>query len=517
MIKFPINIFNLNKIESNKTVNRRSIRFLLKSQYLQKGKQIETVLQKHIISCDDIVKCPFCGWLRRFNSVKIHQEDDHILFTDIEFFNKDSHICFESVNPSCPKTNYNRKSEEYLKIACPETYKEKIQNMKNVAYGRYTLEWFIDKYGSIQGPIEKEKHSQKLSKMSTEEGFIEKYGEVEGKERWKNFIDLQSKKKDEQFYINKHGKVKGKELYKKQCERWKKMNTLEDLTKRHGEEKAKEIIDNKRPNLSKFIDKYGEIDGPVKYKEYCESKVTTLENMIQRHGEIEGTKLFNEFRQKSARTEENFINQYGEVEGKKKYKDYLKKLDGKCSEQWYIDRYGTEEGKRRFEKFRHKVAPTLQTFINKYGETKGREKHKQFVKNVKSRGYSSKIATDLFKKLEHLIDNEFIYFHGNINGEKRLDLIDRYYHLDFYDEKNKKCIEFYGDYFHANPSKYEENHYIELTKQYAKDIWQKDNERLSQIKSKDINVKVIWESEYKSKPDSIIKECLQFLDFAYAS
>jgi len=85
------------------------------------------------------------------------------------------------------------------------------------------------------------------------------------------------------------------------------------------------------------------------------------------------------------------------------------------------------------------------------------------------------------------------------------------YVLDFYDDKTKKIIEFNGDFWHANPDIYKETDINPYSKETAKEIWVRDNERIENIQKNYNGVLIIWESEYKKNPSLVLDNCINFL------
>lgn len=79
-----------------------------------------------------------------------------------------------------------------------------------------------------------------------------------------------------------------------------------------------------------------------------------------------------------------------------------------------------------------------------------------------------------------LLSNEFpenkIYTHVLGTGEK---LIGKY-HLDYYDETLNVAVEFYGDFWHANPVIYKETDCILGVG--VSEIWKRDDTRINEIK-----------------------------------
>jgi G:T-mismatch repair DNA endonuclease (very short patch repair protein) len=76
---------------------------------------------------------------------------------------------------------------------------------------------------------------------------------------------------------------------------------------------------------------------------------------------------------------------------------------------------------------------------------------------------------------------------------------------------NKKIIEFNGDYWHMNPSKYKSSSYNKTKKMLASDIWQYDANKIKLAESHGYEVLTIWESDYNRYPTVTIQKCIEFL------
>lgn len=81
-----------------------------------------------------------------------------------------------------------------------------------------------------------------------------------------------------------------------------------------------------------------------------------------------------------------------------------------------------------------------------------------------------------------------------------------------YDFKYKnKIIEFNGDYYHCNPSIYSPEYYNKKKEMSAKMIWELDNIKINSARKAGFDVLIVWQKEFIYNPESIIKECLNFL------
>ena len=104
----------------------------------------------------------------------------------------------------------------------------------------------------------------------------------------------------------------------------------------------------------------------------------------------------------------------------------------------------------------------------------------------------SKAQKQLFKELN---DNQkYILNYPTISGN-----------VDIYDTENNVVIEYYGDFWHVNPKKYDKDFFHPLIKLTAKEIWYKNAKRIDNIKHElNCNVIIIWENSYFTIDHKII-------------
>lgn len=74
-----------------------------------------------------------------------------------------------------------------------------------------------------------------------------------------------------------------------------------------------------------------------------------------------------------------------------------------------------------------------------------------------------------------------------------------------------KIIEFYGDFWHANPLVYKPDWQHPFSKRFAKDIQQLDMERINYIESFGYTVLIIWEKDYNENFEKTIEKIRNFL------
>lgn len=79
--------------------------------------------------------------------------------------------------------------------------------------------------------------------------------------------------------------------------------------------------------------------------------------------------------------------------------------------------------------------------------------------------------------------------------------------------KDGKIIEFFGNYWHANPSMYDKH--ATIRKQScaapAQDIWNAACRRLAALKNCGYEILVIWESKFTQNPKATIDKCRRFI------
>ena len=74
-----------------------------------------------------------------------------------------------------------------------------------------------------------------------------------------------------------------------------------------------------------------------------------------------------------------------------------------------------------------------------------------------------------------------------------------------------KIIEFNGDFWHANPNKYDADDHIR-DGMLAKDIWEKDAIKKRVAEAEDFEIFVVWENEFRKYPEETIKKCIDFIN-----
>jgi len=262
-----------------------------------------------------------------------------------------------------------------------------------------------------------------------------------------------------------------------------------------------------------LIKKYGKVAGLKKWKSYCDrqKKTNTFEYKKNKYGWDE--KKFKEYNKSRSSTLKNFILRYGIDIGTKKWDSYCKlQAYAGSSLEYYVDNYGEVDGLKRWNAVCAKKAITLKNCIIRYGEKLGNIKWNEFLDKKAKRGYYSGISQEMFNEisLKVGIDRAKDFRYHSHKYEYIINYDNNIAFVDFFDFKTNKIIEFNGDYWHANPKKYNKND--DIRGKLASDIWFADEERMKFIKGKFKNVLIIWENDYKNNKELVIDECIKFLE-----
>lgn len=229
----------------------------------------------------------------------------------------------------------------------------------------------------------------------------------------------------------------------------------------------------------------------MKYNPNANHFHSSLDGFIKLYGNDIGTQKYNDRCEKisKANSLDFFIDRYGEEIGNIKWNSYLSKIS--CGLDGYILRYGEEVGLKKYKERCEKISysNTLDFYINKFGEIEGTKKYNNSI--IKFLTY--KPVSKASNKINDILNNL------NIEYEVEYKIINKkqyYYIVDYFLPKYNICIEFYGDFWHCNPSIYESSYYHPYKKMSAKEIWDYDYNRCKYIIDKlDCSIILIWESK----------------------
>lgn len=145
---------------------------------------------------------------------------------------------------------------------------------------------------------------------------------------------------------------------------------------------------------------------------------------------------------------------------------------------------------------RRNAALTLHSNLNK-DPIKKEEYYKKIFKSS-TIGYISKGQREIF---EHVKDYGF-------ELEKFVDGV----RCDIVNVEKKLVIEYYGDYWHANPRIYSHDTYIDAIKLTAKEKWNRDRKRNFGLRRAGYTILIIWESQWHTDKKYVFEKINKLLD-----
>lgn len=95
------------------------------------------------------------------------------------------------------------------------------------------------------------------------------------------------------------------------------------------------------------------------------------------------------------------------------------------------------------------------------------------------------------KSIQNFLDK----FNIKYDIEHRINFENGRCYIDFLLDKNV-FIECYGDYWHCNPQKYDENYYHKKISKLAKEIWDDDNMRILKLNKLGYKEIIVWELDW---------------------
>lgn len=134
--------------------------------------------------------------------------------------------------------------------------------------------------------------------------------------------------------------------------------------------------------------------------------------------------------------------------------------------------------------------------LNKDEELKQKHYEKVF-KNSKI-GYISKGQREVFELLE---DDGFLL--ECPIGECKCDIANL---------EKKIIIEYYGDFWHANPRLFNPDDWITLIGMSAQEKWDRDRHRNFKLRSLGYHIIIIWENEWKNDREKVFNKLKTFMD-----
>lgn len=250
-----------------------------------------------------------------------------------------------------------------------------------------------------------------------------------------------------------------------------------------------------------WIDKYGEELGLQKRLEWIDKAKCTLKNMVRRYGEEEGEKRWAEFKQKCAKasSRSDIINRLGKEKGEellnrraqnKFHLSYWESLFPEDKDK-AIDAYIAFQ-RRDLDFFIRKFAGDVELATSEYEKYLSIKMKKW---NVRSSNYEIALRSEL-KNVGYL-DVEDSFRLGRYTVDIKIGNV---------------LIDFYGDFWHANPRRYSASDYHSLWNRTAEKIWESDSIRHEYIKRCGFEHVIVWEVEFNYDKVSTINRLREVID-----
>lgn len=171
-------------------------------------------------------------------------------------------------------------------------------------------------------------------------------------------------------------------------------------------------------------------------------------------------------------------------------------------EYWLNRGYSVDQARIKVRETQTKNG--LEYYTKKYGDRGADLFNQRMTRWLNSDGNKkmiqnrSKISLELFEQLGvgHYGDDE-----KTVRGKQKVHRVD---YLN-----GKKIIEFYGDYWHGNPSVYPKDSMIRKKK--IAEVWAHDARKVTDLEANGYDILIVWESEFKSHPVEILQKCKDFI------
>ena len=180
---------------------------------------------------------------------------------------------------------------------------------------------------------------------------------------------------------------------------------------------------------------------------------------------------------------ESFIGDGNHFFGKNHTKESLDKMSKSKTGQYTGDKNHMKQ-----EKYRQ-----MSRDIMRSNWDKGILDRKVISEQMKQTQRSGKIKSGIVSKREKEIVKEIKQLGYNPIHSYRVDSKI----CDVYIPSLNLIIEYFGDYWHCNPKKYESDFFNKKKSKFAWELWDYDKKKIDLIKSYGYNLEVVWEGDLK--------------------
>lgn len=264
--------------------------------------------------------------------------------------------------------------------------------------------------------------------------------------------------------------------------------------------------------VAHFITKYGEQEGRLKFEEHKRflAHKNTSEYMCEKRGWSQME--YDAYNLSRASSEHNFVQRHGEVEGRKKWSEYVDhQRRAGITLEWFIQKHGEKDGTDRYNQICKQKATTLESYVDRYGE-EGHQRYHDLVSRRTAKWVSAK-EQSVAEHIRSMVPaNIPIYSCLTRQFQSYSKEDGRLFVYDIVLPTFQMCIEFNGDYWHCNPTKYEAEYMHPHRKCRAADIWEWDENKLNHIRSRGYTTLVVWESDWNDSPEIVILQLRDYVE-----
>jgi G:T-mismatch repair DNA endonuclease (very short patch repair protein) len=141
-------------------------------------------------------------------------------------------------------------------------------------------------------------------------------------------------------------------------------------------------------------------------------------------------------------------------------------------------------------------------------------------KSMKNNWKNGIITKNNFSCNESILEKNFMNDLKNKTGlgivKKTIKGEKRWFFPDMMDERARTVIEYYGDFWHANPEIYKADQVVRRNIT-AQQIWDKDEKRISALKELGYDVIIVWQKDYKEDKEGMLKMLNNYLNWESCS
>lgn len=161
------------------------------------------------------------------------------------------------------------------------------------------------------------------------------------------------------------------------------------------------------------------------------------------------------------------------------------------------------------------------------------KKSKKFKGKIRTDESKIKISNSMKAKIAQVGSGNWVKHFGEFNGNSKIEKEFYFFIKENLNENvsanvpisnyvvdvlhNRKIIEFYGDFWHANPKFYSDNDFIKSfsINKTVGEIWANDNYRIEMLKKMGYSVLIIWENDWKTNKQTCIEKIKNFYEIDY--